>query len=159
MIGWFKWCIYKVRKPKEPEFIKFLSKLESVEKYISIFTIAEVIEVLKTHPDFRGYKIDEKYFEDILEILKRTASISIIEETGIIVKGKKQYKKFYITPNIVNFTYTCGELKDSIHVDIAKSNDLWFVTHDDKVGRLKVLYKKIIGSSKFIRRLKKIAEK
>ena len=70
-------------------------------------------------------------------------------------KDNTEFKGISLSADIINYTYLCGDLKDAIHVEIAKSNKLSFITKDDKVGRIKPLYPEITGIRKFIRRAEK----
>ncbi|MBI2583045.1 MAG: PIN domain-containing protein [Candidatus Aenigmarchaeota archaeon] len=122
-------------KMDHPEIIKFLAERKDVEKYISTFTVAEIVENLLKEFPYRSLKKD--YIMSLVDTLRLTVDLKILQET-IELSGE-----------LVDFVYECKDAKDSLHVLIAKKNDLFFITRDDKVGILKSLYPNIMGEQKF----------
>lgn len=148
-----EWFVRTIKNNATPVFyVKFLSEHIEIEKRISIFSIAELVETLLKEPELQNIKLTKGWISGLIETFKDTMGVKIIEEDKIY-KGK--YRGFYVSPKVVEFTYLCGDLKDSIHVDIAKNNDLLFVTKDDKIGRVKAVYPKVEGIRSLIRRYEK----
>lgn len=146
---WFVRIILGDRR--DVETVEFLRKHEEINKFISIYGIAELIETLKKEPRIQHKKLTKEFIWDMIRALQNTlTNLKIIEED--IAEGISKYKGIVLSSEIIDFTFLCGDLKDSIHVEIAKNNDLLFVTKDDKVGKVKELYPKVIGIRKFIRR-------
>jgi hypothetical protein len=134
-----EWFVRMIRDDKkEVEYVEFLSELTDVRKYISIFGIAELIESLKKDPRLQGKKITKEWITILVDFFRDTIGVRIIEEDE---SGK--LSGIFLSPKILEFTLECGDLKDSIHVEIAKNNDLLFITKDDKLGELKKIYSNI----------------
>lgn len=136
-----------IGRSKDVYYVKFLSEHNEFEKFISVFGIAEIVETLKKEPRVQHIDLTREFILGLIDTLRNTAKIEVIEE-----EGEGLYKGFTVSPKIVEFTFVCGDLKDSIHVEIAKNNKLLLVTKDDAIGKLKELYPKIIGIRKFVRR-------
>lgn len=148
-----EWFVRNIKGDKRPIFyVKFLSERKEIDKRISIFSIAELVESLKKEPRIQDKKLTKDWILSLIEIFRDTISLRIIEEDETH-RGK--YRGFYVSSKIVEFASLSGDLKDSIHVDISKNNDLLFLTKDDKAGRLKELYPKIEGIRSFVRRSEK----
>ncbi len=148
-----EWFVRMIRGEKGKVFyIEFLSKRDEIEKHISIFGIAELIETLKKEPRVQHKKLTKELILALIDALRNTIGLEIIEEDKI---QKEKFRGFFVSPKIVEFTYLCGDLKDSIHVEIARNNDLLFITKDDKIGQVKVIYPKVEGIRSLIRRYKK----
>lgn len=145
-----EWFVRMIRGDARTLFyVKFLSSHGEIEKHISIFGIAELVETLLKEPKLQGRKPTKEWISSLIEIFKDTTDVKIIEEDEI---RKGLYRVFTVSPKIVEFTYLCGDLKDSIHVDIARENDLLFVTKDDKVGRVNVIYQRVEGVRSLVRK-------
>lgn len=148
-----EWFVRTIKNDITPVFyVQFLSERSEIEKHISIFSIAELVETLLKEPELQGWRLTKEWISSLIEIFKDTISAKIIEEDEGY-KGK--YRGFYVSPKIVELTYLCGDLKDSIHVDIARTSDLLLITKDDKVGRVKAVYPKVEGIRSLIRRYEK----
>ena len=149
LIGWFKHILEKRKKTGEPEIIEFLNDKPEIKRYISSITIAEIIEVLKSK-DFKNYKLEKSYILDLIVNLRNTLNLIIIEEFE--EKGRKQLKNIILdSRNIVDFTFLGGEVIDAIHTEIARSNNIYFITRDENIGKTKELYPKIMGLKHFIK--------
>ena len=150
---WFVRIIVGDRR--DVETIEFLRKHKEINKFISIYGVAELIETLKKEPSIQHKKLTKEFIWDLIKALQNTlTNLKIIEEYAE-PEGVSKYRGIVLSSEIVDFTYLCGDLKDSIHVEIAKNNDLLFVTKDDEVGRVKELYPKIEGIRSLIRRYEK----
>jgi len=119
-----------------PEIIEFLEERKETEKYISVFTIAEITANLMN--EFKDRNLKKEYIIGLVNTLKSTIQLNIIEHEVI-----------ELSSIMIDYAYECRDAKDSIHVLIAKKNDLWFITRDNDVPRLKPLYEKIMGERKF----------
>ena len=137
---WFARLMRGEKQYYEPKIIAFLRKHSEINKFISIFTIAELVESLLFRE--KGIHDHMKKLETInsfVQVFVETTGIKIIE-----FEKKDVHRGIFISPNIVKYTAECGEVKDAIHVCIAEHEDLALVTHDDKFGRIKPLYEKIV---------------
>ena len=148
-----EWFVRTIKNDSTPVFyVQFLSEHGEIEKFISVFSIAEIVETLLKEPELQGIKLTKEWITSLIEIFKDTVKVEVLEEDKAF-KGK--YRGFYVSPKIVEFTYLCGDLKDSIHADIAKNHSLLLVTKDDDVGRVKAVYPKVEGIRSLIRRYEK----
>lgn len=148
-----EWFVRIVRGDNRPVFyVQFLSARKELEKHISVFSIAELVETLLRESQLQGIKLTKGWLLSLVEIFKDTMGAKILEEDEV---SKGMYRGFYVSPKIVEFTYLCGDLKDSVHVDIARSASLTLVTKDDKVGRVKTAYPNVEGIRSLVRRYKK----
>lgn len=111
-----------------------------------------MVETLLKESDLQGWKLTKEWILSLILIFRDAIGVKIIEEDE---NYKGQYRGFVVSPKIVEFTYLCRDLKDSVHVDIAKSNDLLLITKDDDVGRVKAAYPKVEGIRSLIRRYEK----
>lgn len=135
---WFARLMRNERK-EEPKILEFLRERKEITKFISIFTIAELVENLLFHEKrIRDFMKRTQVIESFAELLMQTTGIKIIE-----FEKEDEHTGIFVSPNIVKYTGICGSVKDAIHVCIAEHEDLWLITHDDKIGKLKPLYTKI----------------
>ncbi len=149
LVGWFKHILERRKKTEEPQIIEFLNNRPEIKKYISSISIAEIIEVLKSK-EFKNYKLENQYILDLIETLRNTLNLIVIEEFE--EKGKKQLKNIFLdSQNIVDLTFLGGEVIDAIHIDISKSNNLYFITRDEGIGKTKEIYPKIMGLKHFMK--------
>src|SRR3989339_949283 len=109
-----------------PEIIKFLADRNDVEKFISTFTIAEIIENLLKEFSYRNLK--KEYIISLVDALRLTINLQTIQES------------IEFSSELIDYTYECRDAKDSLHVLIAKKNDLYFITRDNDIGRMNKLY-------------------
>ena len=144
LVGWFLPYLQDIKNPKTPKIIEFLSMHREIEVFISFFTIAELVEDLMfKEPRVKDYRKNMNNVLDLIDILTESLKIK-----RIIHKDKNELEGNFIPKNIVEFTSICGSLKDSVHVSIAKYQDLYFVTHDKKITLLGSAYDKIITDNK-----------
>lgn len=137
--GWFA-RLMRGEKEGNTEIVKFLIDQKEIKKFISIFTIAELVESLLFHEKrIRDYMKKKEVIESFAEILIETTGIRILE-----LEKRDEHKGIFISPKIVEYTALCGSVKDAIHVVIAEHEDLWLITHDNKIGKIKPLYNRII---------------
>ena len=136
---WFAGVMRGEKIESDPEIIRFLRENKELKKFISIFTIAELVEDLLFHEKkIRGHMKKLEVIESLSRLLIQITGIEIIE-----LEKRDEHKGIFISPNVVKYTSICGSVKDATHVCIAEHEDLWLVTHDNKIGKLKYLYKKI----------------
>jgi len=166
LIGCFKWLLEKnyqhqfiekilllVKREKEQPFIiTFLKEHKNIEKFISLVSVAEIISVLKYNKDFRHYKLTLGEINNLLVVLMTMIGFEIIVE--IEIDGKK-IKGNLITRAINNYIDKHEHVLDCIHVDIAKTNDLLFITNEDKFGLLKDLDCHIMTFNKLVKQFEK----
>jgi len=149
LIGWFRYILEKRKKTGEPKILEFLNNNPEIKRYISSISIAEIIEVLRSK-DFKSYRLEKPYILDLIDALRNSLNLIIIEEFE--EKGRKQLKNIILdSKNIVNFTFLCGEVVDAIHIEICRSNNLYFITRDEGIGRVKEEYPRIMGLKHLIK--------
>ena len=141
---WFEGIMTGNKQLQTSKFIDFLILHTEIEKFISTFTIAELIEKLlfKTN-NIKSYMKEKSKIEDFVEAFRQTIPNLKILEDEVSQNGQKGL--FICAEDLLAFTTKIGSSKDSVHVCIAKHEDLYFVTKDDKIGRVKELYPKTIG--------------
>lgn len=142
---WFS-RLMRSEKREEPKIIKFFCEHKEIKKFVSIFTVAELIEKLLFKQD--GIKEHMKNKEMVLSFLR-----SLMQMTGIQIIGFKEEDEgsIFVSSKIIEYTVICRSMKDAIHVSIAKQENLWFLTHDDEIGKLKPAYEKIITDTHLFR--------
>ncbi len=134
--GWFKNQLNPKKHPK-PEFIEFLcGRCKGVEKFISIYSIAELLVNLKK--DFQDRGLSEDKISPFFEILKDHIGLKIIIEAKL-------------TNSIVTFADLCNDHNDAVHIEIAKNENLTFVTRDEDIGKVGKVYKPVMCMSKFMK--------
>lgn len=148
ILPWFQNMLQNKKDSKghieAPKIIQFLVDHPEIEKYISYFTIAEIVEELLFKTDkIKDYMKRLEHVKAFVEVFQLTIpNLSIIEqeeskngESGILIPA----------PELLEYTAKIGDVKDAIHVCIAKHEDIYMVTKDDKVGKAQSVYPKIIG--------------
>lgn len=125
-----------------------LSEHKEIEKFISLFSIAELVHTLKYGKSFRKFKINFKTIESLIEELQGIVGFDIILKDKI--KGVK-LNGIVVSGDIIKFLDEHNHILDCIHVDVAKSHDLFFITYEKKIGRIKDLYKKIMTENKLMK--------
>ena len=131
-----------------PEIIEFLIARPEIAKYISYFTIAEIVKELmfktdKVRSHLKRLEIVQSF---VLTFQGTIPNLSIIE----LEESKNGEKGILIPiPELLQYTALIGDTSDAIHVCIAKHEDIYLVTKDDKVGKVKILYPKTIGMKDF----------
>ena|SRR3989344_6745232 len=147
MYNWFKLRFTKKRKQAdEEEIIKFLAQHKEIECFISAFTVAEIVARLKNEFKDLITLNDIRYS---IEIFQDSINCQIIKLDKFRDMKDKDREGILISPQIVEFAFECLDSKDAIHIDIAKSNDLWFITRDNDVTRVKNIYNNVMGEKKF----------
>jgi hypothetical protein len=135
---WFARLMRKETR-EDPRIIKFLREHDEIKKFVSIFTIAELVESLLFHETrIRDHMKEVKVIGSFAQVLMETTGIKVIE-----LEKEDDHRGIFVSPNVVKYTGICGSLKDAIHVCIAEHEDLWLITHDDKIGKLNSIYRKI----------------
>ncbi|MDO8538051.1 MAG: hypothetical protein Q7S21_04155 [archaeon] len=140
LVGWFLPYLRETKNPNVPQIIDFLSNHKEIEVFVSHFSIAELMEdLLFKEPRIRQHMrkpdIILHYFETLTDII----NLKIITHIG-----KNGIEGNFVSKEIIDFTILCKQPKDSIHVAIAKYQDLIFVTHDTKATILSKLYNNIL---------------
>ncbi len=131
-----------------PMIIRFLVEHPEIEKYISSFTVAELVEKLMFKTDkIRDHMKKLEIITSFIDVFQRTIpNLYIIEleeskngERGILIP----------IPELIEYISVIGNVKDAIHVCIAKHEDIYIVTKDDEIGRIQSLYPKTVGMKGF----------
>ena len=136
----------KIKQAEEEVMIKFLLEHKEIKPYISLFSVAEIVANMRN--EFKDL-IQMEDIKELIEILRNMISIDVIKLDETENSSGIKRKGILISDEIIKFAYFCYSARDSIHIDMAKSNDLLLVTRDDDIPRVKELYPKIIGESKF----------
>ena len=126
-------------KPFETEFTDFLIGHPEIERTISIFTVAEIVEnLLFREKRILEYKRNIDAILTLVKVIQNTYSIDVIE-----YEIKDGQKGFFVLSDLIALTGKLGNIKDAIHVCIAKHENLMLVSHEDKFGVVKDIYKNI----------------
>ncbi len=145
--NWFKLHFTKRRKQAdEEEIIKFLAGHREIECFISAFTVAEIAANLRN--EFKD-RITLEQIKYLVQVLQDTINCQIIKFDKFKDMKNQDREGILISPEIIKFAFGCLDASDAIHVDIAKSSDLCFVTRDENVTRVKVVYENVMGEKKF----------
>ena len=146
-----RWFIHKFNRKKYksmPEIIKFLNEHPEIKKYISLLSVAELVHTLKYGEDFQKFNLNLKYIEKLLSELQNIINLDIImkeKRNGVEIDG------VIISKDLIKLIDKHRHLIDCMHLDIAKSHDLSFVTHEAKMGELKPLYENIMTDDKLMK--------
>lgn len=148
LIRWFLHKLHPKKHKDEPQAIKFLIKHKEIEKFISLISVAELVRTLKYGKEFQEFGLKLSYIRDLIIELQNAIGLNIISKeiiNGVEING------VIVSENIINFTDKHHDLIDCIHVDLARSHDLLFVTHDRELGRIKEHYEKIMTDDKLMK--------
>lgn len=148
LVRWFLWKFNPHKYPREPQVIRFLASLERVEKYISLISVAELVHTLRYGDDFSGYRLTLRRIEELIQELQGVLGFVLIEQEKV---QDTDVGGIIITRDVVRFIDKHKELADCLHVDIAKRNQLCFVTYEKKIGVLKELYDNIMTENKLMK--------
>jgi len=148
LIRWFLSKFYPESYNEVPQIIKFLSTKTEIKKYISLMSIAELVRTLKYGEKFERFGLSLRFIHSLIEEMQSVVGFDIIlrdnvdgtELNGIIISG-----------DIIKLIDKHRHLIDCIHVDIAKSHDLTFVTYEKKIGRMKEIYDHILTENKLMK--------
>jgi hypothetical protein len=106
---------------------------------------------LKNDEKFRKYNFSDAEIESLISTLQAIVGFNIIIEMktdGIPIKGN------VITETVAEYAKKCGHVLDCVHIDMARTNDLTFVTTEKKLGRIKELYDQVMTENKYIKQFK-----
>ena len=116
-----------------PEIIDFLTERKELPKFISSLSLLEIGAVTKK--EFPAFTL--KDLENFTKSLIDTIGLEVIYLPEINWKNALQYAML------------CHDARNSLHIDIARSRDLWFITRDKDDPRVKSVYPKVMGENKF----------
>ena len=136
------------QKADEEKFIKFLSEHKEIKVYISAFTAAEI--AAKLSKQF-GENATPELIKTIIETLINTLGAETIKYEIFFDKQGKERKGLLISQELPNMALACRDAKDAVHICLAKSNDLLFVTRDKDATRVRTIYEKVTGAEKYIK--------
>ncbi|MBI4170847.1 MAG: hypothetical protein HY514_04075 [Candidatus Aenigmarchaeota archaeon] len=147
---WFEAILIEGKHMKTPGFIQFLIVHKEIEKFISSFTVAELVEKLMFHTEkVRPFMKKLELIEGFVNTFQQTIpNLTIIEEEQA---PNGQRGLFISVPELIQFTAKIGDIKDAIHVCIAKHEDLYLVTKDDNIGRVQDIYQRTVGMVGFMK--------
>jgi hypothetical protein len=146
LVGWFLSKFYP-KKHKEPLIVKFLSEYRNkIKSYISMISIAEIMGLLIHDSKFKDLKLKSDFIEKLISELQTIIGFNVIFSKARVFE--QEIICLQITDKVIEYIAVHPHLVDCIHLDIAKSNDLFFVSHEDKIGKLKDLYPKIMTDKK-----------
>lgn len=147
-----QWALYKFfpRKHKrQPRIIEFLSHHKQIEKYISLVSIAELTRTLKYGDEFRKMKLDLKRIIQLIEEMQNIAGLKILLKDTF---NNAKLNGIVISYEIIKFIDK--HIIDCIHIDIAKSHELFFISNEKKIGRVKDIYKHVMTENKLMKQFK-----
>ena len=149
LIGWVRHILSK-KKPLEPKFIVFLKQHPEIKTWISTITIAEIVEFLQK--DFGKHNLTFVQMKKVIEKMQKIIGFRIIN-AYVTDEGMEEIKDIVLNArNLVLLTYEGRDVKDAIHVEIARQNRLWFITRDIDVGRMKRIYAYIDTAEKLMKK-------
>ncbi len=130
VIGWFKNRMK--RENKIPYRLWLLIRNKNCQLYVSYLVRAEVSQYLKAAWNVKGEQIFvewQKFLRDfkIIELISPSFNTNLIEISEIC-------RKFYLGRK---------GIIDLIHLQIARDQDLIFLTNDKRLRQLSIYYKKI----------------
>jgi predicted nucleic acid-binding protein len=135
LYGWFQNQLSKKRP--ESQIVRFLSeKCKDMEKFISVYTVAELLVNLKK--DFSDRGLSKEKIGYMFEILRDTIDLKVIDQTKM-------------TKSVIDFADLCDDHNDAVHLEIAKNENLVFVTRDCDLGRVKSAYPHVTSIGKLIK--------
>jgi predicted nucleic acid-binding protein len=146
-----QWFISVLENKKPPKMIELLSEHEEIEKCISLISVVELKRVLRYNNDFKRYRLEVKRMGQILASLQNMTNLKIIDREKF---GEVRINGIIVSYDISRFIEEHDDLVDCIHVDIAKSHELCFLTDDRKIGNLKKIYGNIMTANKFAKQFK-----
>lgn len=148
---WFLWKFYPRKYGKEPKIIRYLSEENSkTRSYVSIITIAELVELLRFDGNFKDKNLGSDTIIALINELQNILNLEIINYKNIKM-GDNSFNGIIVSDNIVKFAEFHKEIIDCIHVDIAKSCELCFLTDETKIGSMKSFYNNIMTENKFFK--------
>lgn len=155
LIGPIKSILENKDITKESEVVKFLNENKGIESFVSILTVAEMVKILRHDNDFIKYNFSLKQIEGIFNTLHDIMGFKIIDN----MKLKDAEGNFIddtpngivITKDVIKYASIHNHDMDCLHLDLAKSNELVFVTFEKKIGTLKELYGNIMTFNKLMK--------
>lgn len=97
---------------------------------------------------FRKFKLKLSHIRSLIEELQAICRFKIIlneKINGVKVEG------VVVSSDIIQFLDKHEHIVDCIHIDLAKSHELCFVTAENKIGKIKALYKDIVTENKLMK--------
>jgi len=135
--------------------VKFLSENSNIESFISTLSVAEIVKVFRHDNEFKKYKLNFKRIISLIESLqnmmrfKLISNMKLTDEKGLPIGDSPN--GIVITKDIIRYADIHHEHIDCMHVDLAKTNELTFVTQEDRLGKLKDEYENIMTFNKLSR--------
>ncbi|MBI5060989.1 MAG: hypothetical protein HZB67_01605 [Candidatus Aenigmarchaeota archaeon] len=149
LFGWFKHIISKKPKTSEPQIISFLKQHPEVKTFISSMTAAEIVE--RSRKDLAKQNLSLIQIKKVVEKMQQILGFKIID-FYVATDGKEEIKDIRLNArNIINLTFLGKDVKDAIHVEIARQNDLWWIARDDCTGTMEEIYPKIMTAKKLMK--------
>lgn len=148
LVRWFLRRLHPKKFKTEPQIIRFLTEHKEIKKFISILSVAELVHTLKYSKDFQSFGLKLSYILDSLAELLKAMDVEVISRENI---GGMEIDGVIVSENVVKFVDMHQHLVDCIHVDLAKSHDLFFITHERDMGVLKEFYEKIMTDDKLMK--------
>jgi hypothetical protein len=148
LIRWFLHKLFPKKHKNIPQIIRFLTEHKEIKKFISILSVAELVHTLKYGKDFQSFRLKLNYILDSLVELQKAMDMEVITKENI---SGMEINGIIISENVVKFVDNHQHLLDCIHADLAKSHDLFFITHEKNMGVLKEFYDKIMTDDKLMK--------
>jgi predicted nucleic-acid-binding protein len=148
LIRWFLHKLFPKKHKTIPQIIRFLTEHKEIKKFISILSVAELVHTLKYGKDFQSFRLKLNYILDSLVELQKAMDMEVITKENI---REMEINGIIISENVVGFVDRHQHLLDCIHADLAKSHDLFFITHEKDMGVLKEFHEKIMTDDKLMK--------
>jgi hypothetical protein len=148
LVRWFLHLLYPDRYADMPQIIKFLTEEKEMQKFISLISVAELIHTLKYGKDFAGKNLSMGAIMAMIDDLQNIMGFKVILRDKV---GETQLNGVIVSTDILEFLDKHNHIIDCIHVDIAKHHDLFFVTYEGKIGRMREFYDKIMTEKKLLK--------
>jgi len=141
IFGFFKSMlqnIFEGRRLKKSWRLYILSRNKKLQVYISTFTLVEIKESVREWLNEKNESISEEKLEGLISYFEEIFNFKILESIRL--------------KNI--FEYTGLDAKDSIQLEIARSNKLIFITEDKKLKEIGAeFYQRITNFSELVKLL------
>ena len=114
--------------------------------------MAEIVATMRN--EFKD-KVSKLMLIDYIKTLKETMHLEELKLPQLADAGGNKTEGIILMNRLIEFSYWSYSARDSIHAHITESENLWLITRDDDVVRIKNIYPKVMGESKFRKQFEK----
>lgn len=151
LVRWFLKRFYPKKYKRDPQIIRFLNEHKEIDTFVSILSVAELVHTLKHGEEFKKFGLKFDHIKGLIEELQNIIGFEIIQTVKI---NDTQIDGIVISGNIIKYVFKHRHLADCIHLDIARQNEIWFVTYEKRMGELKEYYENIMTEDKLMKQYK-----